>query len=166
LQAAAAQAKIKRGCLLRRVTADLRSGTFRAALEAAGFRSDRPSVWCLQGLSQQTLPCRLGLELEALFAEVANCAGFGSVIVGDVAGGGREPLLDTLAANGLLGTAVAAEAELRAAGRWGGERAPGDAPRWLFSAQHQRLSLAEMGVYERHAAAAEEADEDFFGNFS
>ncbi|KAL6750690.1 hypothetical protein V8C86DRAFT_2801793 [Haematococcus lacustris] len=38
--------------------------------------------------------------------------------------------------------------------------------RWLFTAQQLRLSLAEMGVYEQHVAMAEEADEDFFGNFS
>ncbi len=35
-------------------------------------------------------------------------------------------------------------------------------------AQQKRLSLAEMGIYESHAAAAEEVDEgwDFDANFS
>lgn len=38
--------------------------------------------------------------------------------------------------------------------------------RRLFTAQQQRLSLWEMGMYEEHAAEAESIDEDFFGNFS
>lgn len=38
--------------------------------------------------------------------------------------------------------------------------------RRLFTAQQQRLSLWEMGIYEEHAAEAESIDEDFFGNFS
>jgi hypothetical protein len=37
---------------------------------------------------------------------------------------------------------------------------------WLFVAQQKRLSLQEMGIYEDHVAAAQEVDEDFFGNFS
>lgn len=38
--------------------------------------------------------------------------------------------------------------------------------RRLFTAQQQRLSLLEMGMYEDHSAEAESIDEDFFGNFS
>lgn len=38
--------------------------------------------------------------------------------------------------------------------------------RWLFTAQQTRLSLAQVQTYEQHVAAAEEVDEDFFGNFS
>jgi hypothetical protein len=37
---------------------------------------------------------------------------------------------------------------------------------WLFVAHQKRLSLLQMGIYSEHAAAAEETDEDFFGNFS
>lgn len=37
--------------------------------------------------------------------------------------------------------------------------------RRLFTAQQQRLSLSEMGIYEEHTAEAEAIDEDFFGNF-
>jgi len=36
----------------------------------------------------------------------------------------------------------------------------------MFRAQQRRLSLQEIGEYEAHVAAAEEVDEDFFGNFS
>lgn len=53
-------------------------------------------------------------------------------------------------------------------GRWEAGLAleAGAARPWLFVAQQKRLSLAEMGIYEDHVAAAEEVDEDFFGNFS
>jgi hypothetical protein len=44
--------------------------------------------------------------------------------------------------------------------------ASGSDERLLFTSQQLRLSLYEMGVYEAHVEAAEEADEDFFGNFS
>ena len=37
--------------------------------------------------------------------------------------------------------------------------------RRLFTAQQQRLSLWEMGIYEEHTTEAEAIDEDFFGNF-
>jgi hypothetical protein len=36
----------------------------------------------------------------------------------------------------------------------------------MFTAQQLRLSLQQMGIYEDHVAAAEAADEDFFGHFS
>lgn len=36
----------------------------------------------------------------------------------------------------------------------------------LFSAQQQRISLAQMRVYNSHVLAGQEADEDFEGNFS
>jgi hypothetical protein len=42
----------------------------------------------------------------------------------------------------------------------------GEPARWLFTAQQQRLSAAQVGAYSAHVAAAEEADEDFFDNFS
>lgn len=38
--------------------------------------------------------------------------------------------------------------------------------RLLFTAQHQRLSLQQMNMFSDHVTAAEETDEDFFGNFS
>ncbi len=55
------------------------------------------------------------------------------------------------------------QAEQQAAGE-GGQGRGGQ--RWLFTAQQLRLSYAQMGVYERHAAAAMEVDEDFTDNFS
>lgn len=45
----AAGARVPRGCLLRRVPAELADGAgFAGALETAGFRGDRLSVWALQ----------------------------------------------------------------------------------------------------------------------
>lgn len=45
----AAGARVPRGCLLRRVPAELAGGaSFAGALETAGFRGDRLSVWALQ----------------------------------------------------------------------------------------------------------------------
>ncbi len=45
----AAGARVPRGCLLRRVPAELADGSsFAGALETAGFRGDRLSVWALQ----------------------------------------------------------------------------------------------------------------------
>lgn len=44
-----AGARVPRGCLLRRVSAELHEGElFAEALERAGFRGDRLSVWALQ----------------------------------------------------------------------------------------------------------------------
>ena len=53
-------------------------------------------------------------------------------------------------------------------GRWEARLAldPAGVRPWLFVAQQKRLSLQEMGILSDHVAAAEEADEDFFGNFS
>ncbi len=44
-----AEARVPRGCLLRRVNADLQhGGSIINELERAGFRADRLSVWALQ----------------------------------------------------------------------------------------------------------------------
>lgn len=49
--------------------------------------------------------------------------------------------------------------------RWG--QLPEGAPRpWLFVAHQKRLSLRQAGIVSDHMRAAEEADEDFLGNFS
>jgi hypothetical protein len=36
----------------------------------------------------------------------------------------------------------------------------------VFKGHQRKMSLDEMVLYNRHVEAAEEADEDFFGNFS
>lgn len=110
--------------------------------------------------------CRGGLDkLEALIADISNCAAFGSILCGEAHGISKQQCADVLAGNGLLGTVVNVCDEIKALERSDdGAKLPERA--WLFTSQHQRMSLAEMGVYSDHVAAAEDADEDFFGNFS
>ncbi|KAI8469907.1 MAG: hypothetical protein J3K34DRAFT_385605 [Monoraphidium minutum] len=155
--------RVGRGCLLRRV--DLNLDAAAVALERAGFRQDRLSLWALQGLHGQRLGRPALLEL---LADVTNSAAFHSLVIGELPlDGPRSEVDDALAEVGLLGcadeAAEAAAAEVLAAARAG----DGDvAARWLFTSQQMRLSLGQMGIYEDHAAAAEETDEDFFGHFS
>ena len=110
--------------------------------------------------------CRGGFdELEALLADISNCAAFGSIVCGEARGISKEQCADALAGNGLLSTVIDVNNEISALARSSGSVAlPQGA--WLFTSQHQRMSLAEMGLYSDHVAAAEETDEDFFGNFS
>jgi hypothetical protein len=62
---AQAEAHVPRGCLLRRVSADLQhSGSIASELEGAGFRGDRLSVWALQvrgcAAASHAPPCSAG----------------------------------------------------------------------------------------------------------
>ncbi|EFN59228.1 hypothetical protein CHLNCDRAFT_138202 [Chlorella variabilis] len=164
----AQQARVPRSCLLRRVPADLQQadgGGFAGALERAGFRGDRLSVWVLQGVS-----C-LGLgtaALTTLFTDLCNMAAFDSLVAGLMPPMDRRSLDNLLASFGLLGAGVDFGVQTDW-GRWeeGLALDPGSVRPWLFVAQQKRLSLGEMGIYDDHVAAAEEVDEDnFFGNFS
>ena len=101
-------------------------------------------------------------ELEDVLVQVATCAAYGSVVIGDAAGMPRAAVENVVAANGLLGTVVDACAEVDASSS--GDSS--DDAVWLFTCQQQRMSVAEVGIYDDHVAAAQEADEDFFGNFS
>lgn len=94
-----------------------------------------------------------------------------------------------LADAGLLGSTYAFSHELVSCGRWQEDWGTSSQPtgqqgtslggslsmqsvnieeeeRWVFAAQQQHLSLAEMEAYEVHKSSAEELDEDFHGNFS
>lgn len=103
--------------------------------------------------------------LECMLANVANCAAFGSVVTGEFQGVSKKVCEEILASNGLLGTVVSVQDEMRLEGTTASVAASAYY-HWVFTSQHQRMSLTEMGVYEMHVAAAEETDEDFFGNFS
>ncbi|KAG2484890.1 hypothetical protein HYH03_016371 [Edaphochlamys debaryana] len=61
-----------------------------------------------------------------------------------------------------------AQAQAQAQGQGAGSGACDDLElqRWLFAAQQIRLSDAQADTLAAHSSAAEEADEDFFGNFS
>ena len=156
------KARVPRGCLLRRVTADLTGGQgFATALEKAGYRGDRLSVWALQNAS-----CLWPAPdaVRAALADVSNLAAYDSILLGEAPANMKQSkeVDDLLASYGLLGEAV----DVRSVVPPGRElpREEGGHS-WLFLARQLRLSLAEMGVYADHVAAAEEIGEDFEGNF-
>lgn len=164
--------RVPRGCLLRRVAASLPqqmqqqqgdgAGSLEAALERAGFRGDRLSVWGLQGCTT------LGLgpaDVEGILTDASNLAAFDSLILGELPAMGRDEVDNLMASFGLLGAPVDVlqqqGSERLDASAWPGEVRP-----WLFISHQKRLSLRQMGIYSEHVAAAEDADEDFEGNFS
>lgn len=195
----AAGATVTRGCLLRRVPIDLQgeAGDFGVALEAAGYRGDRLSIWGVQGLA------RLGLrprQVSSLLAHAANMAALYSLFVGQLPPATEAQAAEWLAQAGLLGSLLPLHGlnaepaggglsqQLTGAGALNGSGGDSSGhadsshgsrqrdgqlagagelvvPR-LFSAQQQRISLAQMRVYNSHVLAGQEADEDFEGNFS
>ncbi|KAL4431269.1 hypothetical protein ABPG75_006525 [Micractinium tetrahymenae] len=172
-------AHVPRGCLLRRVPAELvelegaagaagaadgLSAGLAAALERAGFRGDRLSAWVLQGLACHGLG---PAGLTSLLTDLCNLAAFDSLVAGLLPPLERRRLDNLLASFGLLGAGVDF-GEQTDWGRWAPELAldPAGFRPWLFVAQQKRLSLREMGIYEDHVAAAMDAGEDFEGNFS
>ena len=82
-------------------------------------------------------------------AEVASCAALGSLVIGVAHYLNRDTVSNSLAGSGFLGSV----------------QLHPDGGCW-FSVQQQRPSLLQEGTYHRHVQAAEEVDEDFFGNFS
>lgn len=171
-----------RGCLLRRVDCDLSGrnkfpGSLVAALESKGFRGSKLSVFGLQGLRAMDVSREV---FDWLFSEISDAAAFESVVLGEMEAGSASEMEGFVAGYGMQGsdvplsmvvercvpTATEADpswttaAEAEAVGQVG-------AWRWrLFRATQRRLSLEEMETLELHSAAAEEAGEDFFGNFS
>eukprot|EP00892_Ulva_mutabilis_P011776 jgi/Ulvmu1/8971/UM005_0062.1 len=138
-------AGMRKGCLLRRVALDQwETGRLEMALIEAGFQADKLSVWVLQAEDDWQVE---GLSHAA--AEVANCAALGSLVLGVSAGIDAGAVRNSLAESGLLGSV---------------QSEPGGGA--SFTVQQQRPSLLQEGTYHRHVQAAEEADEDFFGNFS
>eukprot|EP00887_Chlorella_sp_A99_P001824 scaffold19.g1824.t1 len=176
-------ARVPRGCLLRRVAADPSlPGALEAALEAAGLRGDRLSVW-----GWQLAGCggAYASDPAALLGAVASMAALESLVVGELSVSlslGPAGVSNLLAGYGLLGAAVdhadaaaalasadaAAGGERRAgeagAGGGGGEAPPeearaGEAAPLLFLARQKRLSVAEMDAWAAHGAAQGEAEE-------
>lgn len=88
-------------------------------------------------------------ELNQASAEVANSAALGSLLVGAADHLDEAEVSNSLAACGFLGS-------VRPQPEYG----------CRFVVQQQRPSLLQEGTYHRHVQAAEEADEDFLGNFS
>lgn len=143
-------------------------------LERAGFRADKLSVWVLQGFP---VGASSRTSLQRLLVETTGMAAFGSIVAGQLPPMPTQEASNVLGEFGLLGPVrefgspgadYAVEAGATS-GAWARLTAQygvgGESPR-LFCAQHTRLSLVQMQVRDDHIRAAEEAGEDFFGNFS
>ena len=117
-------------------------------------------------------------SLSSIFADISNLAALESIIIGELPHTVPADVDNLLASFGLLGTSFEPEDVAKYI-------EPDEVKSWwhhaliersretkefqrslLFRAQQRRLSLLEIEVYEAHVAAAEEVDEDFFGNFS
>jgi len=166
------KAYVKRGCLMRRVTADLRAGDegWTDRLVACGFQPDRPAVFAIQGLAElDELPLS---ALHALFGELAGVAAHRSVVVGELPAMRGDKAQELLAAHGFLGWPIAFGSEEAADyGRWRGagleaEALDGEPRRLLFRAQQTRASTYQADVIMRFRREFEDLDEDFTGNFS
>ncbi|KAG7672189.1 hypothetical protein Ndes2526B_g06827 [Nannochloris sp. 'desiccata'] len=173
------KARVPRGCLLKRIACNLVEGdSCGIALERAGYRADRVSVWALQGIRQLNLD---KAALSSIFADISNLAALESLLFGELPATNPADVENLLASFGLLGThfdlnsvAQNIESTDKTSSWWNvpisaglskenGEKVYGPL---LFRAQQRRLSLQEIEMYESHVSAAEEVDEDFFGNFS
>lgn len=167
---------VPRGCLLRRVATDAsRPGLLEAALEAAGLRGDRLSVWAWPAGG------RAGAFASdhAVLGAVANLAALESVLVGELpasalAGGGPNAAANLLAGFGFLGTAVGLEEAAAAlvgdeSGSGGSSSqqranaARGAGRPMLFLARQKLLSMAEMDLLASHGQAQAEAEESDIG---
>lgn len=174
-----AGAMVPRGCLLRRIDLNLGSvsedgvldESILSGLERAGYRSDRVSVWVLQGGVEVCISCspsasRPETVLSSLLAQIADLAAYSSILIGEVFGENRlekDALSSNLAATGFLGTVMSMDGS-QGEGEGEGKE---DGKSLVFSSQHLKLSLRQMGIYSAHSKEAEDLDEDFGpGNFS
>lgn len=169
-------AQVPKGCLFRRIDYDFKCpGALLASLKSKGFRGDRLSLWCLQGIRGMEISRDV---LSSLLTDVANGAAFESLVVGEVPCMMEGEVESLLAQYGLVGTCTPMQVLLeqmvpssknktisRLSPLLAALHSSKPLPR-LVKATQRRLSLEEMEMYEIHVAAAEDVDEDFFGNFS
>jgi O-methyltransferase involved in polyketide biosynthesis len=169
---------VPRGCLLKRVDFDFdRSEVdLRSSLQDIGFRGDRLSVWGLQGIRKMRLSQG---KIADLLSGICDAAAFESIVLGEFPASTVSEMENFFASYGFVASCmplqfVAQEclpSGLNAAdSKWVRSIAQFDDqnkafPR-IFRANQRRVSLDEMDMYNAHVQAAEEVDEDFFGNFS
>ncbi|EFJ43282.1 hypothetical protein VOLCADRAFT_96625 [Volvox carteri f. nagariensis] len=114
------------GCLLRRVPLELQPGTdfssLTPSLEAAGFRTDRLSVWVVQGLSGLRLRYQ---DVVSLLAEAAHGAAYHSLLMGELPYMSYNQAANALADCGLLGAPLAFGTPESDYGRWREGWSPG-----------------------------------------
>ncbi|GMH37793.1 hypothetical protein BSKO_05666 [Bryopsis sp. KO-2023] len=159
------RASLPKGCIHIPVDVDFTNqdgGGLMDGFAKTPFQGDKPSVWDLQGMSDVGLSQS---DWANLFAEIGCLASFQSLISGELP---ESATFQLLAESGFLGAIVEYGDPEANYNRWPFPAGSKDSQSLgvLFSAQHQRLSLKEMETYEAHVTAAEETDEDFFGNFS
>jgi len=132
----------------------------------------------LQGIRQLHLN---ETAISSIFADISNLAALESLLFGELPATTPAGVENLLASFGLLGThfdlksvAQHIESADKSPSWWNAAISPAisreDSEKMegplLFRAQQRRLSLQEIEMYESHVSAAEEVDEDFFGNFS
>jgi len=176
----AAKLTVKRGCMLRRVDANLRDPEDRwyETLERSGFVGNRLSVWVIQGLVQlgfgETTDRDKGAKeddedrlLEMLFSEVADGAARTSVVFADIPVMSDARALRALSANNLLGGCLPLGAEDTNYGRIPDvyvrtiAAEPSRSQRWLVCAEQQKTSLREMDDFYRYGSEMDDAGEDW-----
>ena len=178
-------AKAPRGCLFRRISYDFENekSSLLDILQVHGFRGDRLAVWALQGVHAMGLSWE---TLTRLCTDISNGASFESIILGELPESKEHRVENFLADFGWIGSCIPLETvllqccpSLSGSSQTDGQTLPWwavatenlpsnpniDIPR-IFRAIQRRVSIAEMEQYESHVKAAEEIDEDFFGNFS
>jgi hypothetical protein len=137
----------------------------------------RGVAFLVQGLAAQTELAGVSDACAALqdtLVRITGLAAFNSLVVGELPRVARPAAEDLVAEVGLLGRILdyaGVSGELGEQYGWGQEASDSEADgsgaeRRFLVAQQLRLSNQEMGIYEDHTKAAEEADEDFEGNFS
>jgi hypothetical protein len=97
-------------------------------------------------------------RLKNVAADVSQCAARGSLLVGLATGWSNSEVRESLASSGFMGSVT--DWELA------GEDPDATTQSCLFATQQTLFSLAQTGLFNRHVEAANETDEDFFGNFS
>jgi len=178
-------ANAPRGCLFRRISYDFEKSepSLLDLLEDQGFRGDRLAVWALQGVHAMGLSWE---TLTHLCTDISNGAAFESIILGELPESNENRVENFMADFGWIGACIPLETvlleccpSLSQSSQIDGEALPWwaaaaknlpsdpnkDIPR-IFRANQRRVSIAEMEQYESHVEAAQEMDEDFFGNFS
>jgi hypothetical protein len=96
--------------------------------------------------------------LKNIVADVSECAAQGSLLLGLATGWSSSEVRESLASSGFMGSVT----------DWDGAGTVQDSASQccFFATQQIHYSLAQTGLYNRHVEAANEADEDFLGNFS
>ena len=148
--------------------------TLEGPLRRSAFRGDRLSLWLVHGLRWLDLDGgerRGGAQSRAaafysdLLGVAAEFAAKGSVLLAEAPHLGAGEASAFFGQYGFLGSAQDLATVGERYGRAGpGGGGPGGGA--VFAGVQQWRSAVEEDIYAQHVAAAEETDEDFFGNFS